>query len=254
MKTKIILMLIALLAIPAVAAAQDYAFKVNDPSVMPKTETSLINSSAYVAAENAKTKQYGFGFEVHTNYVPEWFLHIAMRGAHDVIGSGFGATVMMRTKNVDIALKGMYWKIDAPNGIYLGINHDWVDAEYTTFKDFGLAYLEFSATWNTHVMGNLYFIYGFGIGGGVVLGEIQTTPAYGCTSDNFKNPGTSNTSACWYNPAGPWEDEDIPPGMGMLEVFGGLRYDVMENITVKAEVGIFLPGFLRGTLGLEFLF
>ncbi|MBU1241471.1 hypothetical protein KJ865_17295, partial [Myxococcota bacterium] len=146
-----------------------------------------------------------------------------------------------------------YWKINAPDGIWLGINHDWEDAEYTEFKDFGLAYLELTATWNTPLTDNLYFIYGFGIGGGVVLGDIYTRPAYGCTADNFENPNTIGTG-CYYINSSTREKEDLPPGMGVLEVFGGIRYDIMGNITVKGEVGMFLPGMLRATLGVEFLF
>jgi len=258
MKTITTILFVACFSVSFTASAQEHAFMPDDAKASPtaaavSTEDVLFfNSRAYTSDEKP-AKQYGFGVEVHTNYVPSWFLNIAMRGSHDVTGNGFGAKVMVRSKNVDIAIKGMYWKIDAPDGIYLGINHDWVDAEYTEFKDFGLAYLELTATWNSSLTENLYLTYGFGIGGGVVLGDIYTRPAYGCTADNFENPNTIGTG-CYYMTTAIREKEDLPPGMGVLEVFGGVRYDVTKNITVKGELGIFLPGMLRATMGLEFLF
>jgi hypothetical protein len=231
-------------------------------SALASEVESVPNSSAVAPmhgessdVKESKKPQFGLGFELQTSYVPEFFLHIALRGAHDTKGNGFGFRGIYRTKNVDVIAKFSYWKIDAPNGVWLGITGDWYEADYVEFVDFGLAYLEISATWNTKIAENIYFIYGGGIGGGVILGDIYTTPANGgCTADNFQNVSTNGTGCSYSTTDFRREKEDLPPGMGSLTGFIGLRYDITNNITVKSELAIFLPGFLRGTVALEFLF
>ena len=198
--------------------------------------------------------QYGFGFQYSYNYIPEWALHIALRAAHEVKSGSYGARFVIRKKNFDIVFKGIYWNINPPDGNWLGLNHNWDDMDYVEFKNLSLTYAEISAVWNSKIVDNVYFIYGGGIGGGYVGGDIYTTPAYGCTADNWRNDNTNNIG-CFHSPNDPnREKEDIPRGMGLLEVTMGLRVDLTKNITAKFETGVLLPGFFYGTASMEFLF
>ncbi|MGM0596558.1 MAG: hypothetical protein ACQES9_05905 [Myxococcota bacterium] len=202
------------------------------------------------AQETQNNKKFGLGISGSYHYVPEFFLHIGLKGAHDVKAQQTGLRLLYRTTNVDVAVQFQYMQINAPDGNWLGMNHDWDQTEYVEFDNLAFAFVEVSATWNTPITDNLYFIYGAGIGGGLVLGDVYTTPAMGCTADNWRD-----TSQCYHIPGDDrQEKEDIPRGMGMLEAIVGLRYDIIENISLKVETGFFLPGFLKTTVSAEFYY
>ncbi|MBU1218404.1 hypothetical protein KKF34_06465 [Myxococcota bacterium] len=258
MKIQSILFAVLLSLLPAAVKAQSTSSVPFMPQISSVTDDMIQTQEEGTVFK----RKFGFGGQFTYNWVPEFWLHIAVKGAHDVSDSSFGGRFIYRTKNADVTFKLMYWKINQPSGIWLGINHDWADAEWTEFDNLQFLYGEIAVTWNTKLVSlfngrsNLFFIYGFGIGGGTVMGDVYTTPAYGCTADNYKDPQpTGSPSACTYTPASSErEKEDIPRAMGALEAFIGLRLDLMDMLSLKGELGIFLPGFLQASLAVEFYF
>ncbi|MBU1535166.1 hypothetical protein KKF84_07585, partial [Myxococcota bacterium] len=83
MKTITSLIFITLLSLPLGAFAQNAFLPDESPAkaAPPQADVLFYNAAAYTA-ESRPAKQYGIGVEVNTNYVPAWFLHIAMRGSH----------------------------------------------------------------------------------------------------------------------------------------------------------------------------
>ncbi len=199
-----------------------------------------------------KLRKFGLGAEYRVNMVPEFFLNLFLRAAHPVQSSAYGLKFIYRTKNTDVIFKGMYWDIQAPDGNWLGINKDWDSMEYVEFVDFRFAWGQVNVVWNEPLITGLYFIYGFGVGAGAVMGDIYTTPAYGCNADNWREP---SSGGCVHLPNSPErEKEDVPRVMAALEATMGLRYDLLPNLSFKLETGLFIPGFWHVTGSVEFLF
>ena len=202
-----------------------------------------------------KLRKFGLGVEVRQNIVPEFFLNLFMRAAHEVATPAYSAKFIYRTKTTDVIIKGSYWDIKAPNGNWMGIGHDWEDMEYTEFQNFKFVWGQINVVWNQPLITGLYFIYGGGIGAGAVMGDIWTTPAYNCTADNWRDATTNPISGCWHSPLDPErEKEDIPRVMAALEATFGLRYDLFSNVSFKLETGLFLPGFWQVSGSVEILF
>jgi len=200
-------------------------------------------------------RKFGFGAEFRMNVVPEFFLNLFMRAAHTVQSPSLAGKLIYRTRNTDVIFKGAYWDIQAPDGNWMGINHDWEDMDYVEFKKFRFAWGQISVICNQPLITGLYFIYGGGIGAGAVLGDIYTTPAYGCTADNWRDASTLPGFGCWHSSLDPnREKEDIPRVMAALEATVGLRYDLFANVSFKLETGLFLPGFWHVTGSVELLF
>jgi len=225
-----------------------------EPVVLSETASPLTEVRADEESE-IKLRKFGLGAEFRVNYVPEFFLNTLMRAAHEVKSPAYSLKFIYRTKNTDVILKGSYWSINAPDANWMGINHDWEDMEYTEFKNFKFAWGQINVVWNQPLITGLYFIYGGGIGAGAVMGDIWTTPAYGCTSDNWRDVSTTPMIGCWHSSLDPErEKEDIPRVMAALEASVGLRYDLFANVSFKLETGLFLPGFWHLSGSVEIMF
>lgn len=224
------------------------------PLVLSEVASPLTEVRADDESE-LKLRKFGFGVEFRQNMVPEFFLNLFMRAAHEVNTPSYAMKFIYRTKNTDVIIKGSYWAINAPDGNWMGIGHDWEDMEYTEFKDFRFAWGQVNVMWNQPLITGLYFIYGGGIGAGAVMGDIYTTPAYNCTADNWRNATTNPLGGCWHmNNSPEREKEDVPRVMAALEATLGLRYDLFSNVSFKLETGLFLPGFWHLSASVELLF
>lgn len=232
------------------------------PPWLPPAPAPVISAESHVLPPDIRAdesdvilRKFGFGAEFRMNVVPEFFLNLFLRAAHEVKSPSFAGKFIYRTRTTDVVIKGAYWDIQAPDGNWMGINHDWEDMDYVEFKNFRFAWGQISVMWNQPLITGLYFIYGGGIGAGAVLGDIYTTPAYGCTADNWRDASTTPLIGCWHSSLDPdREKEDIPRVMAALEATVGLRYDLFSNVSFKLETGLFLPGFWHVTGSVELLF
>lgn len=234
-------------------AAQQPAWLPQAP--VQKNETQVVPVDVRADEDQIALRQFGLGAEFRMNLVPEFFLNLFLRAAHEVKSPSVAGKFIYRTRNLDLILKGAYWDIQAPDGNWLGMNHDWDEMDYMEFKKFRFAWGQVSVMWNQPLITGLYFIYGGGIGVGAVLGDIYKTPAYGCTADNWREVSTTPLIGCWHSSLDPnREKEDIPRVMAALEATFGLRYDLFSNVSFKLETGLFLPGFWHVTGSVELLF
>jgi hypothetical protein len=220
---------------------------------------------SFPAFSNDEPEKYqnkiGIGLELDYNMVPQSFLKVFLQGAHDVKSTAVGARFIIRKKHVDIIFKGAMWKVNPPNGVWSTNGEDWADTDYMEFENITYYYGQVSFMWNYQLFSGpltkLFFTYGGGVGAGYVDGKVYSTPTSGtCTSSNYQDATIGGaTNGCWA-PSGLSVEEDMDNWriMGALELSMGLRLDITEMLSIKGEVGLFLPGLIHGTLAVEFYF
>ncbi|MBU1241470.1 hypothetical protein KKF84_12510 [Myxococcota bacterium] len=209
--------------------------------------------------EILKGKRYGIGLDVQFNYVPRAFLSLFMDASHTVASPAAALRLLMRTKHLDVIVKGAMWNVSPPDGVYLSKGYDWSTADYASFDSIHFYYMEVALLWKKLLAPSLYLTWGGGLGGGWITGKMHTTAAQGCRPGNYDNISTSHTwlgsDYCYRdNYREFWNTESFPAIMGMIEGTVGLRYDVTDHLTMKLETGLFLPGFIHFSFALEYIF
>jgi opacity protein-like surface antigen len=196
---------------------------------------------------------YGVGFEIGNSIIPSFFLDLFTKANHSTyISPSTGIKFIYRKNKIDYILKGTYWYMNLKDGVYLENGGVWSGADYLRFENLSFYYIQASIYYNKKINKRLNLYYGGGLGFGYVGGKISSTKATGCTIDNYDKE--ENGGCSWSLENKDYENLWFPKIMGALEISIGLKYKIEDNIYIKGETGIFLPGFLKITFSIEYYF
>ncbi len=195
--------------------------------------------SPAMAEAQQPASQLGFGVGAQYVYVPSKVMSIFVETPRPVSGKAFMA-FMRYSKNTSVMmLRVGHMAISADDGVWLGRGHDWNEAKYERFDSPGFMWMDFYFG-SELPMGptGLSFFYGGAIGMGLVEGDIYSKDAYGCTENNYDPP----SGTCVFAPLE--EKEDVPRYLPTISLTAGIRYQIIKWLSVQAQAGVFIPGFV----------
>ncbi len=170
--------------------------------------------------------------------------------------------VWRKVGDFEISTALEYADLSMPSAFWQESGDQPSDAEFTEV-DMQLLSLVFSAYWYWDVEEWFAPYVGGGIGGGVVLGDIvRYEPRQGSTCRGGLGGSTSFAPNSCFNDSGgpdpsqidvdnPDVEEDIPPVVPMVNLTGGLRFNMGEHGVAKLEVGFYDYFFAGASLGAQ---
>jgi hypothetical protein len=198
-------------------------------------------SETTVTEQSEVTSQLGFGARLRYVFVPEGVMNLFFQHAVGMSSVGFGADFIRRKGNFDIDIGFEYENI-TPNNcpaindptsscLFLGKSDDpTADGKYSVhFDNFALWSFDVSFIWHTQIVPRLFLRYGAGIGLGFVTGDMRKVECQG-GSINLDN------NTCTENPPN-FETVDKPPVVPIVNLLIGLRLNIVDKLSVNAEVG-----------------
>jgi hypothetical protein len=195
--------------------------------------------------EKQLAAEYGLGLRVRTIYVPKFALELFVDEASgSVLRPGFGLEFSRRKGNFELVLGVEYENLSPSDGFWLGKDSDPNVPEeapdYFDFDDFSWVAADLAVLWNAPLSDVLSFRYGFGLGIGLVLGDVLQTDAT-CA------PGTDDIQEdCMVDRNGMQVDDpaDFPPVLPVVDLLAGLQWKPAEKVTINFETGFRSAAFL----------
>lgn len=236
------------------AQAQDGAAAEEDPATEKPVESPTregIEGGAFDDYETVEEKEkrvapeYGLGVRLRTVYVPKFALELFVEEASgSVFRPGFGLEFSRRKGNFELVLGVEYENLSPRDGFWLGNDSDPNVPEeapdFYEFDNFSWVAADLAFLWGAPINDKLSFRYGFGLGIGVVLGEVLQT-------DSTCAPGTDDIQVdCMANRSGEQVDDpaDLPPVLPVVDLLAGLQWKPAEKVTINFETGFRSAAFL----------
>jgi hypothetical protein len=179
--------------------------------------------------------EYGIGVRVRTVYVPKFVLELFVEEASgSIVQPGFGLELDRRKGNFEMVLGFEYENLSPRDGFWLGKNNEPDDQPlYFNFDNFSWVAADLAFLWNAPFNDKLSFRGGFGLGIGVVIGDVLQTDST-CTAgaDNLQED-------CMVNPNAVKKDEpaDLPPVLPVVDLLAGLQWKAASKLTVNLDTG-----------------
>lgn len=217
--------------------------------------------------------KHGLGLQLRAIFVHEWFLNAFLDASTPLNSMAFGAEFIRRKNDLDIIASVDFGFYGPEDGNYLGNGENpATKTDYVQFRDFNILSFNAHFIWHLPIQRWVSFIYGVGIGLGVVLGDmyrISNDPAR-CTRDNAANedlcfprgvdPRTreedlKRLAGGVDDPNDPhlFKEDGVPPVVPMIHALVGFNFNITDEISVRVDGG-FRNAFYIGATSHWFFF
>ena len=194
---------------PADAASKDSGAK-DDSSKGAKTGSSASAASGWDSSDTSEdpTRKYYFvGLRYRGTIIPQFFESLFVDQGGTVYSNSLGLEIDIRQDSHSMIPWLTYTDYGMGDTLFLTKGKDPTDVTQYSVVNSGLKaiYLGIDMLWSTPIAEHLDFEYGFGVGLGVVFGDLQNNWIYPDangplhSNSTFAGTGTSNASQC---PAG----------------------------------------------------
>jgi hypothetical protein len=199
--------------------------------------------------------RWGIGARSRFITTPKWMIELFVEHATSMQSVSFAGEVIRRKGNFDLVISLEYANVAPEDGLYeeKGERPNQIDM-YPDFYDFDSNFSFISADvsfiWHFALTDFMAFRVGPGVGLGVPLNgwtNSDTICDSTTTIDDLDDP-----NACAPVP-GSAEDGDLPPVMPVVNLLAGLRFRVVDELTINIEGGWRMPAFFLGA-GLGYFF
>ena len=197
--------------------------------------------------------QWGIGARLRYVTVPQFMINAFVDHSTPVRAYSVAGEVVRKKGNFNIVLSLEYARLSPEDGLWQengedpGMENMYPD--YLDFDDVALLSADVSFLWHVPITSAISFRSGAGIGLGAVLGG-YTQQDTRCNSqtqlDDLDDP-----NAC--TRVGLIEDGDLPPVVPVLNLLLGVRFKVVDQVSLQIEGGWRFPSFFVGG-GLGYFF
>ena len=192
---------------------------------------------------------YGVGLRFRGLFVPqslfERFVEIAPSG---ISKPELGLEVIRRRRNFE-AVFGLAWaNISAEDGIWVDDFDDVDDnPSFIEFDGFSWITFDINAVWKRSFNPQVALRYGFGIGLGVLMGDILETD-YVCPGNRYdlESCGQSSDATAVRKPL------DLPPVLPLMNALLGIQYSPSDQVSINLDGGLHTTLFVG--LSVDFFF
>jgi hypothetical protein len=196
---------------------------------------------------------WGVGARSRFIFLPRGVIELFVAHATSMQSVAFGGEVIRRKGNFDIVFGIEYANISPEDGLYQEKGEDpsmiGMYPDYVRFNNFAMLSVDASFIWHTDLTDFMQFRYGAGIGLGFLLGGFTQTDTMcnsATTIDDLNNP-----RAC-AEVSGTTEEGDKPPVVPIVNLLIGMRFKLVEQLSLNLEVGFRDVFFVGGGIGYFF--
>jgi hypothetical protein len=235
-------------------------------------------------AKVAEKRQFGLGFSIRSIFIHKWLMSAFLKESTPVNSAAFGGEFIYRKGTFDIIASIEFGLYSPEDGNYLGKDKNpATDVDYIQFDNFNI--LSFGVHFIKHhpILPWVSFIWGGGVGLGVVLGNIYRVSAgKGCDASTAGNEGQCypignwdpknpdawlNDPANWgrdgdscadaekgqgncddYNNPKRFKEEDVWPVVPLVHLLVGFDFKITDSFGVRVDGG-FRNSFYIGAAG-----
>ncbi len=191
--------------------------------------------------------RWGIAARSYFVFVPEALFNLFVDHSTPMQSVSFAGSVIRRKGNFDIQLTLEYGRFAPDDGLWQEKDEDpsmvGMYPDYNRFGDLGMISVDASFIWHVNLTDFMQFRYGAGIGVGVKLGDATETDTM-CDStttvDDLDDP-----NRCTEIPTSR-ETIDIPPVLPVINLLLGLRFKLVDELSLNIETGFRFPAFFVG--------
>jgi hypothetical protein len=227
-------------------------------SAAPSTERKLRVASDEETTDETEVEpevQWGIGARSRFITTPKWMIELFVEHATSMKSVSFAGEVIRRKGNFDLVISLEYENVAPEDGLYEEKDEDPREIDmYPDYYDFdsNFAFLsaDISFIWHFELTDFMAFRVGPGVGLGVPINgwtNQDTTCDSSTTIDDLDDP-----NACTKVP-GAIEEGNPPPVMPVVNLLVGLRFKIVDELSLNIEAGYRLPSFFVGG-GLGYFF
>jgi hypothetical protein len=267
-RNRIALAAAALLAVPSLASAQSGTPTPEQPATAPATEPPATTTPAPQSAppeerklrtateeeEEAETPPpedpvfWGVGAYARFITIPTFVFDLFVEHSTAMNQYAIAGSVIRRKGNFDIVLTLEYAATSPEDGLWQEKDEipgmPGMDPDIVIFDNLAMISVDASFIWHVPLTDFMAFRYGVGIGVGVKLGSYthqDTMCPAGTRIDDLDDP-----DACTPIAARPAEEDDIPPVLPVVNLTTGLRFKIVDQLSLQVELGWRFPAFYAG--------
>jgi len=216
---------------------------------------SLAGIAVRPGCAHAQLRPDAIGAEVGSGGLPAFALWPALPAAHGFTTAGFGLRARWSGRSADWVVRLAFLDVQLRNGNYLGRGHGWEDTQHVWFDPVRSVYLQVNRERAFARTGDWTWVWSVGGGLGGLDGAMLLQNAQGCDGSSWRRPDTNPTwGGCYHDPDPyPASPVDFPPVMAFLHGAVG-AWRRVGAATLRAEAGLFVPGFVGIILAVEWDF
>ncbi len=189
-------------------------------------------------------------------FLPSGIMNLFLAHSTSLAQYSFGAAFVRRKGNFDIEFGLEYANVSPKDGYYLEKGNDpGQQGQYPDkihFDNFSMISADATFIWHTNIVPTVQFRYGAGIGIGFLLGDIigtKQTCSAGTSTGDLDDP-TAN-GKCSDVP-GTTAAKSKPPVVPIVHLLVGIRFKLIDQLSLNVEVGIRDLPFVGANIGYFF--
>ena len=240
------------------------ATSADEPGASPPSEpTQPVPASTPMPDKGAKPAKdtvvrYGAGFHIRGIFVPTWFLNLFLDASTPLNSVAVGGEFVRRKGNFDLIASMDFGFYSPRDGNYLGKGDDpQTETDYVQFRDLNLLAFNVHFIWHYPIVPWVSFVYGAGVGFGIVLGDIFriSNDPERCNQDNVEDidqcypkgmdPArrdeflAQNTGTGSDSPDDPhlFKEDDVWPVVPVVHLLVGFNFKISDQFAVRLDGG-----------------
>jgi hypothetical protein len=214
--------------------------------VEPGAEPAGTGADEEPQVSEAET-QWGIGARSYFVFIPTWLFDLFVEHSTSFKSVTFAGSVIRRKGNFDIQLSLEYGQFQPDDGLWQEKDEDpsmiGMYPDFNRFNDLAMVSFDASFIWHVDLTDFMQFRYGAGIGIGVKLGDATQTDTMcnsSTTVDDLDDPTACNEVQ------GSTTNIDIPPVVPIVNLLVGLRFKLVDQLSLNIEGGWRFPSFFVG--------
>lgn len=215
----------------------------------PTTEAPKTGSIDEEAQETEPETHWGFGARSYFTFVPQALFNLFVEHSTTMKSVSFAASLIRRKGNFDIQFTLEYGKFAPDDGLWQEKDEDpsmiGMYPDVKRFHNLGMVSLDASFIWHVDLTDFMQFRYGAGIGVGVKTGKADGTDTICDSTTTLDDLDDPHTAHCNEVPSSN-QEIDIPPVLPVINLLVGLRFKLVEQLSINIETGFRFPAFFVG--------
>jgi len=237
------------------APAPDQAPVIATPPPAPGTTPPITPLEPEEKPNPDEQGAVGVGVRARFIFLPSAILNLFLDHSTSLASYALGASFIRRKGNFDIEFAVEYDKLSLTNGYYLpkgdnpGVQGQYPD--FIKFDNFGMISADATFIWHTNIVPTVQFRYGAGIGIGFLLGDLKSQKSMCSANTQTDDLDDPNTPQCTLIPGSEF-NRSKPPVVPIVHLLVGIRFKLIDQISLNVEFGIRDIPFVGANVGYFF--